>query len=449
MPTITRFAPSPTGKLHLGGARTALFNYLHARSNDGTFKIRIEDTDKSRNITQTSNEILESLNWLGFKIDGPMVFQSKNIKNHLEVADSLISNGLAYKCFHDDSYITEKKMSKQKFISEWRDGKKQKSNKPYVIRIKAPLNGNYTLKDEVQGKIVVNFNELDDYIIVRTDKTPTFLLSSVVDDVEMKISDIIRGDDHLTNTFRQKIIFDFLNYKPNFAHISLLHNDQNQKMSKRDNSISVLDYKKKGYLPEALNNYLLRLGWSHGDQEFFSLQEAVKLFSLSNLGKSPAKLDEKKLNFLNSHYLRQLSNTQIYKQLEPLSTQSIVNDRKIMELIDLYKERSISLEDIGKNLFNIIDYNHKFEDNEKKILKEFEEYKSLFIKNFTNIKKWDDSNIELFFKDFIDLHGLSFKSIAQPIRLLITGNIKGPSVYSIIRVLGKTECLKRIMQNFK
>ena len=152
--------------------------------------------------------ILESLNWLGFKIDGPIVFQSKNIKNHLEVAESLISNGLAYKCFHDDSYITEKKMSKQKFISEWRDGKKQKSNKPYVIRIKAPLNGNYTLKDEVQGKIVVNFNELDDYIIVRTDKTPTFLLSSVVDDVEMKISDIIRGDDHLTNTFRQKIIFE-------------------------------------------------------------------------------------------------------------------------------------------------------------------------------------------------------------------------------------------------
>ena len=448
MPTITRFAPSPTGKLHLGGARTALFNYIHAKANNGIFKLRIEDTDKSRNIIKTSNEILESLNWLGFKVDGPVVFQSKNIKNHLEVAQSLMSNGLAYKCFHDDIYISETKKSKKKFISEWRDGKKHKPNKPYCIRIKAPLNGNYTLNDKVQGKIVVNFNELDDYIIVRTDNTPTFLLSSAVDDVDMKISDIIRGDDHLTNTFRQKIIFDFLNYSPNFAHISLLHNSQNQKMSKRDGSVSVLDYKEKGYLPEAINNYLLRLGWSYGDKEFFSLQEAVKFFSLNKLGKSPAKLDEKKLNFLNSHYIKQLSSTVIYKKLEPLFKQSILDKKKILELIDLYKERSISLEDITKNLSNLVDYNKNFEDNDKKILEEFTKYKNLFTEKLSNLKKWDDLSIELLFKDFIDLHNISFKSIAQPVRLLVSGNVAGPSVYKIIRILGKTECLKRIAQNF-
>ena len=200
MPVVTRFAPSPTGKLHLGGARTALFNFLHAKANKGVFKIRIEDTDQSRNIVRTSNEILESLNWLGLIADEPVVFQSKNIRKHLEVAESLISNGLAYKCFHDENYISKKKKSKQKFISEWRDASKQEPNTPYCVRIKAPLNGRYTLNDKVQGKIIVNFNELDDYIIVRTDKTPTFLLSSVVDDVDMKISDIIRGDDHLTNT---------------------------------------------------------------------------------------------------------------------------------------------------------------------------------------------------------------------------------------------------------
>lgn len=447
MPTITRFAPSPTGKLHLGGARTALFNYIHAMANNGVFKVRIEDTDRSRNITKTTNEILESLNWLGFKVDEPVVFQSNNIKKHLEVAESLISNGLAYKCFHDDIYLSEAKKSKKKFISEWRDERKSKPDKPYCIRIKAPLDGNYTLIDKVQGKIVVNFNELDDYIIVRTDNTPTFLLSSAVDDIDMKVSDIIRGDDHLTNTFRQKIIFDFLNYNPTFAHISLLHNSQNQKMSKRDNCISVLDYKEKGYLPEAIINYLLRLGWSYGDKEFFSLQEAIKFFSLNKLGKSPAKLDEKKLNFLNSHYIKQLPNTMIYKKLKPLFIKSIFDEKKILDFIDLYKQRAISLKDITKSLSDLINYNKNFEDNDKKKLEEFSIYKNLFTEKLINLKKWDDSNIELFFKDFIDLHNISFKSIAQPVRLLISGNVDGPSVYKIMRILGKTECLKRIIQN--
>ena len=275
------------------------------QKNNGSFKLRIEDTDSLRSTEKSSNLILEGLSWLNLKFDSNIVHQSKNINEHVAVARSLLSNGLAYKCIHDKEFLNKHKNSNTKFVSEWRDKQdKIPNNTPFCVRIKAPISGSYVLNDKIQGEVKVNFNEIDDYIILREDGTPTFLLSSAVDDYNMKVTDIIRGDDHLTNSFRQKLIFDFLNYKPNFCHISLLHNENNQKMSKRDGTPSILSYRDNGYLPEAIINYLVRLGWSHGDQEIFSIEEIEKFFSIDKVGKSPAKFDAKKLDYLNNYFIK-------------------------------------------------------------------------------------------------------------------------------------------------
>ena len=341
MAIVTRFAPSPTGSLHLGGARTALFNFLHAKVNNGKFKLRIEDTDQSRNSVEFTNLIIESLKWLGLSIDDEIVYQSKNRSHHIKIAHSLLSSGLAYKCFHEKDYLKQFKSGKKKFVSEWRDKSNNFPNRKFSVRIKSPLNGNYILEDTIQGKVKVDFNEIDDYIILRSDGSPTFLLSSAIDDFDMKVTDIIRGDDHLTNSFRQKIIFDFLNYKPKFSHMSLIHNQQNQKLSKRDKATSILEYKQKGYLPEALINYLIRLGWSHGDEEIFTIKDMKKKFQIYNLGKSPAKFDENKLNFLNNFYIKKAENLDILNNYEKISNKKYQNiffkQKEILELISLYK----------------------------------------------------------------------------------------------------------------
>ncbi len=304
MPTITRFAPSPTGSLLLGGARTALFNFIYAKSVNGLFKIRIEDTDKSRNINDSINNITSNLEWLGIRSDDQVYYQSKNVKKHIEIANDLVNKGFAYKCYHTENELEElKKKHNRKIRSSWREKDKiLKGNNKYCIRIKAPLNGKTSIVDKIQGKVEINNEELDDYVILRKDLTPTFLLSSAIDDFLMNITDIIRGDDHLTNSLRQKIIFDFLNYSPSFAHMSLIHNERNEKLSKRDNSQSIEDYKTKGFFPESIINYLLRMGWSYGDKEIFSIKEAIKFFKIENLGKSPSKIDEKKLFYLNNYY---------------------------------------------------------------------------------------------------------------------------------------------------
>ncbi len=449
MSVITRFAPSPSGPLHIGGARTALFNYLHAKKNNGKFRLRIEDTDKYRNTNESTESIIKSLEWLGLDIDDKIIYQSNNKKEHLEVARSLLSRGLAYKCFHDKEFIQRFKSSKKKFQSEWRDKQnKLPSNQDYCIRIKAPLNESQTLNDKIQGNVNVNANEIDDYIIVRSDGSPTFLLSSAVDDLRMNVSDIIRGDDHLTNSFRQKIIFDFLDYKPSFAHISLIHNENNQKMSKRDNSVSILQYKEDGFLPEALINYMIRLGWSYGNQEIFSIDFIKEKFSLDKLGKSPAKFDNKKLNFLNNFYIKQMSNENILnhlkKKTKKIEKPEFFSQRDLLELIDLYKDRSSSLNDIESNILKLNTMKKSFTKEELNILEGFEKYKKTIKDKFSDIIEWNDLNIEKTITDVVNYYDISFKSVAQPLRLLITGNVFGPSIYKIIRILGNDEIIKRI-----
>lgn len=450
MTTITRFAPSPTGPLHLGGARTALFNYLFAQNKNGKFKLRIEDTDQNRNTIESSKLIIESLNWLGLKIDGETIYQSKNYKEHLEIANSLISKGMAYKCFHDREFLERYKNNKEKFKSEWRDNNNTPSNKPFCIRIKAPLNGDQSINDNIQGKITVSFDEIDDYIIVRDDGTPTFLLSSAVDDYNMKVTDIIRGDDHLTNSFRQKLIFDFINYKPEFSHISLIHNQNNQKMSKRDNSSSILDFKHEGYLPEAILNYLIRLGWSHGDKEIFTMEEAKKLFSINKIGKSPAKFDKKKLDFLNSFYIKNKTNSDLLTHIKNNkgNENCIENfdDQNNLDLIGLFKERAITLNEISHNILKLFKKDMEIADDQLHILEDFKfkKYKDILIAKFSDITDWNEINIENIIKELIQSHEISFKSIAQPLRISLTGCVFGPSLYKIIRILGKEVTIQRI-----
>ena len=449
MTVITRFAPSPTGSLHLGGARTALFNYLYAKKNSGKFRLRIEDTDRNRNTEESAKIITTSLKWLGLQVDDDIIYQSDNQAEHRQIAESLLSKGLAYKCYHNKEYIKQFSNSKKKFHSEWRDKQSQiPPNKDFCIRIKSPENHNHIIKDKIQGNVKVNANEIDDYIIIRSDGTPTFLLSSAADDFKMKITDIIRGDDHLTNSFRQKIIFDFLNYKPNFAHISLIHNKDNQKMSKRDNSTSLIDYKLKGYLPEAIVNYLARLGWSYGDQEFFSIDFLKKNFELDSLGKSPAKFDEKKLNFLNNFYIKKMKNEKILNYIlesnEQLKNIDFFNQKELIEFIDIFKDRSSSLNDITSDVLKLAFVKKDRTNEEKIILKNFEKYKSSICDKFSSIKEWNEVNIEKNIKEVIEYYQIDFKSIGKPLRLLITGSSFGPSLSKIIKAMGLQKTIKRI-----
>ena len=449
MPIITRFAPSPTGALHLGGARTALFNYLYAKKNDGKFKLRIEDTDKDRNTKNSTDSIISSLNWLNIKNDGEIVFQSQNIDEHVAVVNSLISKGLAYKCYHDKEYLKKVTISKTKFVSEWRN-KQDKIPKQgdFCVRIKSPLDGTVNLTDKIQGKIIVNADEIDDYIILRSDGSPTFLLSSAVDDFKMKITDIIRGDDHLTNSLRQKIIFEFLEYHPNFSHIPLIHNENNQKMSKRDNTLSINDYKNNGYTPEAINNYLIRLGWSHGNEEIFSLAYAKEIFSLKKIGKSPARFDNKKLDYLNNHYIKKMNAIKILNCMNNLykefrETNFFSNDEKL-ELVYLFKDRAISLKEIVSNILDLTLIKKEFDKDQKEIINEFKKYKKYLLVQFSDIIEWNEENIEKDKTDVIESNNLSFKNIAKPLRLLVTGRLNGPSIYKLLKIIGHKETIKRI-----
>ena len=315
MTFICRFAPSPTGPLHIGGLRTALFNWLLAKKNDGKFYLRIEDTDKERSKDEFKNQIISSLGWLGIKHDGKEFIQSKNIKKHKEVADELIKKGFAYYCYCTEEEINEQKAKCKKqgipyiYNKKWRDAKNLKipENVKPVIRFKSKISGMSSIKDLVQGEMNVSNLTIEDFIILRKDNTPTYQLSATVDDHEMGITHVIRGDDHKINTFKQKQIYDAMNWNiPEFAHIPLIHSEAGKKLSKRDKASTIDDYIKIGILSDSLRNYLLRLGWAHKDKEIFSLKESIKLFDLKGVGKSPSKLDMSRILSLNEHYIKQV-----------------------------------------------------------------------------------------------------------------------------------------------
>ena len=453
METITRFAPSPTGLLHLGGVRTALFNFLHAKSTGGKFRIRIEDTDHTRNKKESIDSILKGLEWLGLKYDDEIIYQSKKIKEHQKIINQLINNNFAYKCFHTDEEILELKKNNKKLESKWRNKFDHPKNTQFCVRIKSPLNGQTTINDKIQGIVTVENKELDDFVIMRSDGSPTFLLSSAVDDFLMSITDIIRGDDHLTNSFRQMIIFNYLNYYPTFSHMPLIHNANNEKLSKRHNALSIEDYKNEGFLPETMINYLLRLGWSYGDKEIISLDDAIKNFKIDKIGKSPSKLDEKKILFLNNFYIKNKNDDFILDEIK--KKQAFLNIKnskesiyKIKDLINIFKERSNTLNELINYIDSINKEVFSYSKVEKKILNDSVHLKNNLLDKLSFIESWDDYILENAIKDIIKNMNLKFKDLGQPLRLVLLGTMYGPSLTKIMKVIGKEVTLKKITTNW-
>ena len=462
MKTVTRFAPSPTGNLHIGSARTALFNWLFAKNTKGKFLLRIEDTDKVRSTKESIKKILDGLKWLDLKWNDEIIYQSLNQLRHKQVTEQLLEKGLAYKCFCSEEDLNkmreEAKILKKPFRYNrmWRekDPKDAPQNIEPVIRIKAPIKGESVIDDIIQGTIKVSNEEMDDFIIMRSDGTPTYMLSVVVDDYDMNVTHIVRGHDHLTNTFRQNVIYEAMKWdKPITAHIPLIHGPDGSKMSKRHGAIDIEEYKNKGILPNALINYMLRLGWSHGDDEIISLENAIKWFSLEKIGKSPAKFDNNKLISINSHYIKELNNNRIILFLEnyydkkyKIKLDKISIDRLTLGLDDI-KSRSRDLIQLAEmSLFYCSKFPLSISKKAQKYIKKVDKtvFKDLLIvlENIENDFK--KQKIEEIMSKFLTEKGLKLSDIIQYIRALLTGLDVSPRIYDVMEILGYNEVKNRI-----
>ena len=455
----TRFAPSPTGQLHIGGVRTALFNWLYSKSNKGKFYLRIEDTDKERSKEEFKNQIIQSLEWIGIKYDGKEYIQSQNINKHKNIVNELLKKGFAYKCYCSEKEIEEQKNKSKKanlpflYNRKWRDAKDLEIPKDInpVIRFKSKISGNSIVKDLVQGEVNISNSTIEDFVILRKNGSPTYQLAAVVDDHEMDITHVIRGDDHKINTFKQKQIYEAMNWKlPEFAHIPLIHSTSGKKLSKRDNASTLSDYIKIGVLPEALRNYLLRLGWSYKDKEIFTLDESIKYFNLSGIGKSPSKLDMERILSINEHYIKNLDENKLYEDLKIYAEnyKDPIDDKyekNLANSIHFLKNKAKSLEDIYNNAKYIMtdevligsEELKLIDDLSKKIINEFS-------KRIESSNPLTRETLEKDLKELINFHKTNFKGIGQPMRIALTGSKFGPGIYDIILSLGKNEVIKRL-----
>ena len=455
----TRFAPSPTGALHIGGVRTALFCWLYSKKNNGTFHLRIEDTDKERSKDKHKNQIIKSLNWLGIEHDGELYIQSTKINDHINIANELLKNGHAYKCYCSTEEIDDqKKRSKQKKLPytynrkcrELIESDAPNNTKP-VVRFKSKIEGSSILKDLVQGDVEIENITIEDFIILRNDGTPTYNLSATVDDHQMNMTHIIRGDDHKINTFKQIQIYLSMKWElPSFAHIPLIHTLEGKKLSKRDNASTLDDYSKIGIMPDALRNYLLRLGWSYKDKEIFTLEESIKLFNLEGIGKSPSKLDMSRILSINEHYIKTIDKNELYDhfvQYCELFKEKIKKDKKekIKVSLEFLKNKAKTLEDIYNNSKYIIFDEVSFDQEDLKLIDEkAKKILAEFVNIFKVIKNLDKQALEPIVNNLIKSYETNFKGIGQPIRVALTGSRFGPGIYDIIISLGKEEVLKRL-----
>lgn len=455
----TRFAPSPTGALHIGGVRTALFNWLFSKNQKGTFHLRIEDTDKERSKEEYKKQIIKSLKWIGIEHDGEEYIQSQKIEDHIKIANELLQKGNAYKCYCSAEEIEEqKKRARQKklpyiYNRKWRDADEKdapKDIKP-VIRFKSKIEGNFKLKDLVQGDVEIENNTIEDFIILRNDGTPTYNLSATVDDHQMGMTHIIRGDDHKINTFKQIQIYQAMRWNvPEFAHIPLIHTIEGKKLSKRDNASTLDDYKKIGIMPDALRNYLLRLGWSYQDKEIFSLEESIKHFNLEGIGKSPSKLDINRILSMNEHYIKTIDENDLYQYL--LEYCKIYKDEiqdeketKVKTSLSFLKNKAKTLEDIYNNARFIINEKVNFNEEDVKLIDhKAKKIISEFIKELSFITNINRENLEPLVNNLIKTNETNFKGVGQPLRIALTGSKFGPGLYDIIMALGKEEVLKRL-----
>ncbi|MCP5322519.1 MAG: glutamate--tRNA ligase [Candidatus Paracaedibacteraceae bacterium] len=456
MTVITRFAPSPTGYLHIGGARTALFNWLFARHYGGKFLLRIEDTDRARSTDDAINAILKGLTWLGLDWDEEPVFQFSRASRHIEVAEAMVKSGHAYYCYCSAEELEQMKQQAAAegrppvYDGRWRDrdtSEAPKDIKP-VIRMKMPKDGETVIHDTVQGIVTVHNNQLDDMILLRSDGTPTYMLAVVVDDHDMGITHIIRGDDHLTNAFRQKQIYEAMGWHvPSFSHIPLIHGQDGAKLSKRHGALGVEAYDAMGFLPEAMRNYLVRLSWAHGDDEIFSTQQAIEWFDGTSIGKSAARFDMVKLTSLNGHYIQESSNDRLVyllkEQYPDLTAEQLYRIQHGMEGL---KKRAKTLIELWENAqIYVWDVPNIYTEKAKSFLMDKALLQQLW-NSMAEVNVWEEGPLHDWAKQFSESNNIKLGDIAQPIRAALTGSTVSPSVFEIAAVIGKDLTEKRFQQ---
>jgi glutamyl-tRNA synthetase len=457
---VTRFAPSPTGYLHIGGARTALFNWLYAKHTGGIFRLRIEDTDRARSTPEAIDAILEGMRWLGLDHDGEVVYQFARAERHREIAEELLAKGLAYRCYATpeelDAMRAEQKAAGKpmRYDGRWRDRAPDGPvpNVPPVVRLKAPQTGETVIEDAVQGQVVFRNDVLDDFVLLRGDGTPTYMLSVVVDDFDMGVTHIIRGDDHLTNSARQRQIIDAMGWpQPVYAHLPLLHGEDGAKLSKRHGALGIHEYQNLGYLPEAMRNYLLRLGWSHGDAETISTEQAIDWFNLESIGRSPARVDFKKLNNLNGFYMRAAADPYLAAETEALMGRQgrpALTEPQRAQLLAAMP----SLKDRAKTLVELID-NASFIFDTRPLAPDDKAAKALTAEARGRLGRlaaalaatpWMAGEIEAAVRGFAEAEGAKLGDVAQPLRAALTGRTVSPPVFDVMAILGRAEALARI-----
>ena len=457
MSVVTRFAPSPTGFLHIGGARTALFNWLYARHHGGTYRLRIEDTDRQRSTKEAIDAIVDGLKWLGLDWDGEIVFQFARAERHAEVARELLAKGKAYHCYCTPDELNEMREAARaagkpvRYDGRWRDRDPKDAPagiKP-VIRLKAPLTGETVVDDKVQGEVKVSNDQLDDMILLRSDGTPTYMHAVVVDDHDMGITQVIRGDDHLTNTFRQLQIYQAAEWEaPSFAHIPLIHGPDGAKLSKRHGALGVEAYRDMGYLPEALRNYLLRLGWGHGDDEIISTEQAIAWFDLDGCGRAPSRFDFAKLDNLNGHYLRLADDTRLAAEIAQrlgIAGNATAMARLAAGMAGL-KARAKTLKELAENArFYAATRPLPFDDKARGQLAGDARSVLVALKSdLAGAASWIAGDLEGRARSFADAKGVKLGQIAQPLRAALTGATTSPPIFEVMQVLGREETLGRI-----
>lgn len=463
---VTRFAPSPTGFLHIGGARTALFNWLYAKHTGGKMLLRIEDTDRARSTTEAVDALKDGLTWLGLDWDGDAISQFSNSSRHAEVAKQLVADGKAYYCYTSPEELTAMREAQKaagqsmRYDGTWRD--RSSDDAPAgvdpVIRIKAPQSGETIVRDAVQGDVRFPNADLDDFVILRSDGTPTYMLAVVVDDHDMGVTNIIRGDDHLTNAARQQIIFDAMGWDiPQMAHIPLIHGPDGAKLSKRHGALGAEAYRAMGYLPEALRNYLARLGWSHGDDEIMSTEQMIEWFELGDINKGASRFDFQKLEALNGHYIREAEDAYLIEQMsvvlketedsEALSQSLLVDNRdRLLAAMPALKERA-------KTIVQLIEASYfvhatcplNFDDKARATLND--EARAGLNDTYTALEavaEWSPDNISAALKGLAEQKGAKLGQIAQPVRAALTGRGQSPGAFDVLAILGRDEALARI-----
>jgi glutamyl-tRNA synthetase len=465
MSVIARFAPSPTGFLHIGGARTALFNWLFARHHQlhgdgGTFRLRIEDTDRLRSTPEAVAAIIDGLTWLGLQWDGEIVHQAAGAARHAEIARQLLAAGRAYHCYcsPDELEAMRERARAEKrsvrYDGTWRDRDPAEAPPDVapVIRLKAPQEGETTIRDLVQGEVTVANSELDDLILLRADGTPTYNLSVVVDDHDMAITHVIRGDDHLNNAFRQTQIYRALDWAvPEFSHVPLIHGPDGAKMSKRHGAIGIEQYRELGYLPEALRNYLMRLGWSHGDDEIISTEDAVRWFDIADVGRAAARFDQAKLDSVNAHYIREADDWRLVdllaERLQPRLARDLApaERERLLQAMPGLKPRAKTIVELMEKAYFYVAPRpiHRAADAEKALTPEARERLRALAGDLAGVE-WRAQALEDGLRRFAERSVVKLGAVAQPLRAALTGSLASPGIFEVMEVLGRDESLARI-----